>query len=119
METRAEEMTTQMLVTMWIIILHDSLQVCSISCTRYSILKDMAMLVKAHYKVEKLPSHHRVSVQQLQTDYKAPDFLAVLKVFLNSHATQDKVVLPVESDLTWSRVMPVLMQPLLPPSYLR
>ena len=56
------------------------------------------MLVKAHYKVEKLPSHHRVSVQQLQTDYKAPDFLAVLKVFLNSHATQDKVVLPVESD---------------------
>ena len=127
METWAEEMTTQMLVTMlvmvlvtmWIIILHDSLQVCSISRTRYSILKDMAMLAKAHYKVAKLPSHHGVSVQQLQTNYKAPNFLTVLKVFLNSHATRDKVVLPVESDLTWSRVMPVLMQPLLPPSYLR
>ena len=84
------------LVMMWIIVLRDSLQVCSISCTRYSILKDVAMLVKAHYKVAKLPSHHRVSVQQLQTDYTAPDFLAALKVFLDSHATQDKVVLPVE-----------------------
>ncbi|KIM60702.1 hypothetical protein SCLCIDRAFT_26392 [Scleroderma citrinum Foug A] len=56
------------------------------------------MLAKAHYKVAKLPSHRGVSVQQLQTNYKAPDFLAALKVFLNSRATQDKVVLPVELD---------------------
>ena len=83
---------------MWIIILHDSLQVCSISRTCYSILKDVAMLAKAHYKVAKLPSHRGVSVQQLQTNYKAPNFLAALKVFLDSCATRDKVVLPVESD---------------------
>ena len=80
-------MLVRVLVTMWIIVLHDSLQVCSISRTHYSILKDVAMLAKAHYKVAKLPSHRGVSVQQLQTDYKVPNFLAVLKVFLNSRVT--------------------------------
>ena len=55
-------------------------------------------LVKAHYKVAKSPSQRAVSVQQLQTDYKAPNFLAALKLFLNSCATQDEVVFPKESD---------------------
>ena len=56
------------------------------------------MLAKAHYKVAKFPSQCGVSIQQLQTDYKAHDFLAVLKLFLNSRATQDEVVFPKESD---------------------
>ena len=55
-------------------------------------------LAKAHYKVAKSPSQRAVSVQQLQTDYKAPNFLAALKLFLNSCATQDEVVFPKESD---------------------
>ena len=45
----------------------------------------------------KIPQHG-VSVQQLQTDYKAHNFLAALQLFLNSHATQDEVVCPKESD---------------------
>ena len=58
----------------------------------------MVVLAKAHYKVGKFPSWCGVSIQQLQSDYKAPEFLAVLKQFLNSHATRDNVVSPVESD---------------------
>ena len=54
--------------------------------------------MKAHYKVGKFPSQHGVSIQQLQSDYKVPEFLAALKQFLNSCATQDNVVSPVESD---------------------
>ena len=80
-------MLVRVLVMMWIIVLCDSLQVCGISCTRYSILNNVAMLAKAHYKVAKLPSHCGVSVQQLQTDYKVPNFLAALKVFLDSRVT--------------------------------
>jgi len=44
------------------------------------------MPAKAAYKVAKLPAR-RVSIQQLQDDYQAPEFLAALKHFLNSHAT--------------------------------
>ncbi|KIM65438.1 hypothetical protein SCLCIDRAFT_22635 [Scleroderma citrinum Foug A] len=54
--------------------------------------------VKAHYKVAKSPSQRAVSIQQLQTDYKAPDFLVALKLFLDSRMTQDEVVFPKESD---------------------
>ena len=55
-------------------------------------------LAKAHYKVAKSPAQRGVSVQQLHTDYKAPEFLAALKLFLNSCLPQDKVVSPMESD---------------------
>ena len=71
----------------WIIFPHDSLQVCSTCLTRGSLLKDVVILVKAHYKVAKFPSHRGVSVQPLQNDYKAPHFLEALKDFLDSHAT--------------------------------
>ncbi|KIM61751.1 hypothetical protein SCLCIDRAFT_25557 [Scleroderma citrinum Foug A] len=54
---------------------------------------------KAHYKVAKSPSRCGVTVQQLQTEYKAPKFLAALKDFFNSCATREKVVLPEELDL--------------------
>ncbi|KIM51904.1 hypothetical protein SCLCIDRAFT_33078 [Scleroderma citrinum Foug A] len=53
---------------------------------------------KACYKVAKNPYHHGVAVQELQIDYKAPEFLSALKDFLTSHMTRDKVVLPMESD---------------------
>ena len=74
METRAEEMMTQTLVLMlvmvlvmtWIIVLRNSLQVCSISRTRYSILKDVAMLAKAHYKV----ANYLPTVECLFSNYK-------------------------------------------------
>ena len=56
------------------------------------------MLGKAHYKVAKVPYYHGVSLQELQVDYKAPEFLSVLKHFLTSRMTQDSVILPVESD---------------------
>jgi len=56
------------------------------------------VLAKAHYKVAKSPAHRRVSVQQLQSDYNTLHFLEALKWFLNSHATRDKVVLPMEMD---------------------
>ena len=62
------------------------------------LIKALIMLAIAHYKVVKFPPHHGVSIQQLQTDYKAPKFVEVLKHFLTSHAPQDKLVLPVESD---------------------
>ena len=55
------------------------------------------MLAKAHYKVAKYPSQC-ISIQQLQNDYKAPKFLEALKHFLNTRATRDQVVLPMESD---------------------
>jgi len=55
------------------------------------------VLAKAHYKVAKYPSQC-VSIQQLQNDYKAPEFLEALKHFLNTRATRDQVVLPMESD---------------------
>ena len=58
----------------------------------------MLVVVKVCYKVAKFPSHRRVSVQQLQSNYQAPELLPVLKDFLSSHATQDKLVLPVETD---------------------
>jgi len=37
---------------------------------------------KAHYKVAKFPSHRGVSVQRLQSDYQAPEFLPALTDFL-------------------------------------
>ena len=46
----------------------------------------------------KSPAQCGVSVQQLHTDYKAPEFLAALKLFLNSCLPRDKVVSPMESD---------------------
>ena len=46
----------------------------------------------------KSPAQRGVSVQQLHTDYKAPEFLAALKLFLNSRLPRDKVVSPMESD---------------------
>jgi len=55
------------------------------------------VLAKAAYKVAKSPAR-RMSVQQLQSDYKAPKFPVALKHFLNSHTTQDEVVIPTESD---------------------
>ena len=54
--------------------------------------------MQAHYKVAKYPSHCGVSIQQLQSDYNAPEFLAALEHFLRIHTTHKKVVLPVESD---------------------
>ena len=56
------------------------------------------MLAKAHYKVAKFPTRRGVSIQQLQSDHKAPDFLDALQHFLTSHVPQDRLVLPVESD---------------------
>ena len=56
------------------------------------------MLAIAHYKVVKFPPRHGVSVQQLRTDYKAPEFVEALKHFLTSHVPQDKLILPAESD---------------------
>ena len=46
----------------------------------------------------KVPYHRGISLEELQVDDKAHEFLTVLKHFLTSHATRDKVVLPVESD---------------------
>ena len=56
------------------------------------------MLAKAHYKVAKFPTRRGVSIQQLQSDYKAPDFLDALQRFLTSRVPRDRLVLPVESD---------------------
>ncbi|KIM55951.1 hypothetical protein SCLCIDRAFT_29991 [Scleroderma citrinum Foug A] len=53
---------------------------------------------RTRYKVMKVPYHRGVSVQELETDYKAPEFLSVLKHFLTSHTTQANIVLPVELD---------------------
>ena len=61
-------------------------------------LKKLTAIVEARYKVAKVPYCCGVSVQELQSDFKAPEFLSALKLFLTSHATQDKVILPVESD---------------------
>ena len=86
------------MITTRIILLRNSRQVCSISCTRSTeLLKDVVLLVKAHYRVAKYPSQC-VSIQQLQDDYKASEFLEALKQFLNTHATRQQVVFPVESD---------------------
>jgi len=85
-------------VTTRIILLCDSHQVCSISCTRSTeLLKDVVLLAKAHYRVAKYPSQH-VSIQQLQDDYKVSEFLEALKQFLNTRVTRQQVVFPMESD---------------------
>jgi len=48
--------------------------------------------------VAKVPYRCGVSIQELQTDYKAANFLSTLKHFLTSRATRDNIVLPVELD---------------------
>ena len=65
----------------------------------YILIKALIVLAIAHYKVVKFPPHRGVSIQQLQTDYKAPEFIEALKHFLTSCAPQDKLVLPAESDM--------------------
>jgi len=62
------------------------------------VVEKPVTLVKTCYKVGKNPYDCGVSVQDLQSEYKALEFLSVLKQFLISHMTHDKVVLPVKSD---------------------
>ncbi|KAI6009336.1 hypothetical protein BKA83DRAFT_4467974 [Pisolithus microcarpus] len=54
--------------------------------------------VKVHYKVTKYLSHCRVTVDQIHTEYKAPDFILALKQFLASSSSRCYVIQPTESD---------------------
>ncbi|KAI6037388.1 hypothetical protein BKA83DRAFT_4120872 [Pisolithus microcarpus] len=54
--------------------------------------------VKVHYKVTKYPSRCRVTVDQIHTEYKAPDFILMLKQFLASSSSRCYVIQPTESD---------------------
>ena len=63
-----------------------------------AVVEKLVTLAKIRYKVGKNPYDHGVSVQDLQSEYKALEFLSALKQFLISRMTHDKVVLPVESD---------------------
>ena len=63
-----------------------------------AVVEKPVTLVKTCYKVGKNPYDRGVSVQDLQSKYKALEFLSALKQFLISRMTHDKVVLPIESD---------------------
>ncbi|KAI6027894.1 hypothetical protein PISMIDRAFT_18050 [Pisolithus microcarpus 441] len=52
------------------------------SCT--AAQQQSGLQAKVHYKVTKYPSHCRVTVDQICTEYKAPDFILALQQFLAS-----------------------------------
>ena len=54
--------------------------------------------VEVHYKVAKQPSRRRLTVEQLNTEYKAIDFLRALGEFLASRSSPNRVVQPVQID---------------------
>ncbi|KAI6027998.1 hypothetical protein BKA83DRAFT_4462563 [Pisolithus microcarpus] len=52
----------------------------------------------AYYKVAKVPPHRQVSVDHIQSDYNAQDFVPALKHFLSSRSGRQQVIQPIESD---------------------
>ena len=86
----------RMLVRPWITFLCSNIRY--VVCVLHSQLSLIKVVVQAHYKVAKYPSHYGVSILQLQSDYNVPKFLATLEHFLRTCMTCEKVVLPMESD---------------------
>ncbi|KAI6101513.1 hypothetical protein EDD16DRAFT_1696818 [Pisolithus croceorrhizus] len=54
--------------------------------------------VKAHYKVAKIPPHHQVSVNSIESDHQAFEFLPALEHFLVSQLGRKRVIRPIRSD---------------------
>ena len=63
-----------------------------------SVLSDNFTAVEVHYKVAKQPSRRRITVEQLQTEYKVIDFLHALEEFLTSCSSSNSVVQSMQID---------------------